>query len=1846
MRKGDKAIEIWDAIVILAVIVSILWIVGITHAGADDIIIDTEKGESRFTTDPNRVLPYEWWYVRDHDVFHTDAYAGNFWYTFCIPGMAEYKGIWQASLPHSGSYEVFVWLPDPDPFDPNMDEYEPPNVYLPTKMARYKVFHKAGVDTVTIDQSVNKGGFTSLGVFDFDTTAKVELVNNNVEYWRCIAFDAVKFVPQNQPDLIVDDIWIEPTEFGPGDTVDLRVRIKNIGDADAEGFALKRYIDDSYNAPPYGVEGLAAGWSATLPSSWTLIWPSDCNSHKVKVWIDADGVVPESNENNNVLSLSFSAKCVHDMAVTNVYTTPASPNVGESSTIYVTVKNEGTQQESSVPVKAFVDGSQVGSTQYVTLSASQSTTKSFSWTPSTAKTYSVKGEVGVVSGETDTADNSKTISVGVSVHDMAVTNLYTTPASPNVGESTTIHVTVKNEGSQQENSVPVKAYVDGVQKGSTQYVTLSTYQSTTKSFSWTPDTAKTYSVKGEVGIVSGETDTTDNSKTISVSTQSPAKPVLVSPLEITPEKETYYIGDTLTAEFTIKNIGDVPITLDKLLVGGRFNNGKLPNGEFPDFTFQSTTLQPNVSHQYTGTLELTHPGIYQFFIAYYIENPTPEEKKLLDENNWNTCVDLGEGLTDEDRTEDIAVLEKTKLTAILGGPYQSDVNQRILFHGSATGGTPPYSFEWTFYDTDKVEKVTDQYANYTWSTAGTYHAELRVKDSTGSGSWSEPKGCDVHVFEPFTFVHLTDPHIDNDWAWIGDPQLFVTPNNCYRYSKAIFESTLHEVKEINPRFVLITGDMVEYNDDETLFNIYVDKIRQYFTSNGIRVYQVPGNHDRRNILLYSTNLNNYNRIIKPLNGPSPPEINALNDGYGDYYFDEGGYRFIGLDSGEDWSHIEAKISPEGSGLEYSQYNRLFESDLKDHPAKIIFMHHPVVNKGDDSAGADSIPNLCPEYGGNDMCIGAYRCWLIKDYCIPNDVRLVLSGHTHKSYLAYFADSDKPHLGTYFIQTPSATKDDGEFKHGYRVIELRKGKALPMIYTPTNKQPIPRFEGITACPVTFHVYDSKGRHTGLNASSGEVERNIPDSFYFGIYNISEKNESIRIVLYNTSESYRFEIVSNLTTKRQMQAELMTSPLSGSLNFTLEKQTNDSLTTISFINVSILENTTASVYVDPINPVEAYSTVKASSNYTMDIDLDGNGEIDERKEPDVINTDYAPTASILSPINNSLYLYGDEIAFNGTGTDLEDEILNNSSLLWLSSIDDLIGIGTELTTSNLSTGTHFIELMVNDSSDQTGMDNVTIIVIAPDLAIDTPNISFTNPYPIEGENIMINATIHNIGTANATNVTVQFFDGNPMNSTRIGANQTIASINIGENKSVSVVWNTTEEAGGNCIWVVVDPSDSIKEVDEGNNQANKSIFVSAPNRLHILKVQTDRAIYVENEAVLITCVVENASINISANVSADIENPDGIIDNITLMEGLIGNYNGLFMDTSLSGTYKITIYANQTGFIGDNESLSFEVLDTTPPASITNITNTTGSKWINWTWDNPSDPDFGYTLIYLNETWKTATSKGYYLVEGLNTSTEYEIETRTVDTEGNINETWVNQTARTSENEPPISSFTYTPEKAVVNQNITLNVSSSYDPDGQIVSFQLDFGDGGGAGGMWPVGMLEHAYLSAGNYTVNLTVTDDDGAVNSTSKVITVLELEEFIFDTGSSNNPYPSIMGNHTGTIKPNHTVIATKLYTYSCEGTGGHTEYAEIRNATWNATATWKGYRDDWHNITFDKTVVLLENKTYTYTIRTGSYPQIIHEQNYTTLDGSFINCTEFTDANGKKYDNWIPAIRLWRDTK
>jgi PKD repeat protein/pimeloyl-ACP methyl ester carboxylesterase len=104
-----------------------------------------------------------------------------------------------------------------------------------------------------------------------------------------------------------------------------------------------------------------------------------------------------------------------------------------------------------------------------------------------------------------------------------------------------------------------------------------------------------------------------------------------------------------------------------------------------------------------------------------------------------------------------------------------------------------------------------------------------------------------------------------------------------------------------------------------------------------------------------------------------------------------------------------------------------------------------------------------------------------------------------------------------------------------------------------------------------------------------------------------------------------------------------------------------------------------------------------------------------------------------------------------------------------------------------------------------------------------------------------------------------------------------------------------------------------------------------------------------------------------------------------------------------------------------------------------------------------------------------------------------------------------------NQPPVASFMYSPEKPLVGEQITFDASSSYDPDGTIVKYEWDFGDGNSAEGK----VVTHAYTEVGNYTVNLTVTDNDGLTNSLSKVVEVKPLVVKFLD---KENPSREVTG--------------------------------------------------------------------------------------------------------------------------
>jgi PKD repeat protein len=105
-----------------------------------------------------------------------------------------------------------------------------------------------------------------------------------------------------------------------------------------------------------------------------------------------------------------------------------------------------------------------------------------------------------------------------------------------------------------------------------------------------------------------------------------------------------------------------------------------------------------------------------------------------------------------------------------------------------------------------------------------------------------------------------------------------------------------------------------------------------------------------------------------------------------------------------------------------------------------------------------------------------------------------------------------------------------------------------------------------------------------------------------------------------------------------------------------------------------------------------------------------------------------------------------------------------------------------------------------------------------------------------------------------------------------------------------------------------------------------------------------------------------------------------------------------------------------------------------------------------------------------------------------------------------------------NLPPVASFTVSPQYAYVDDSVTFDASASYDPDGTIVEWGWEYGDGTGGGGE----VIAHPFNSSGTYTTTLTVWDDDGAMDTATATVVVLEVGEranwtfLVYDDGDNN----------------------------------------------------------------------------------------------------------------------------------
>ncbi|MDD5669695.1 MAG: S8 family serine peptidase, partial [Candidatus Omnitrophica bacterium] len=241
----------------------------------------------------------------------------------------------------------------------------------------------------------------------------------DAEYgWGIVdAYAALNYVPEVIHDVAVTGIVVV-SSCVQGDTVPVTVNAGNSGNYD-ETFTV--VLSDSTSGAEIGRQttSLPSKGSANLVFQWDTAG-AVIGDHTLKA--EAQAVSGESNTSNNTATSTITVKdAVHDVAITAI-NSPLEAGKGDSVSIPVTVKNQGAYAETTlITLTDITDNVSLGS-QTLALNVDASTSVLFNWNTSSASlgNHFFRADAGVVSGETNTDNNSMVTTVGTNVKQKAM----------------------------------------------------------------------------------------------------------------------------------------------------------------------------------------------------------------------------------------------------------------------------------------------------------------------------------------------------------------------------------------------------------------------------------------------------------------------------------------------------------------------------------------------------------------------------------------------------------------------------------------------------------------------------------------------------------------------------------------------------------------------------------------------------------------------------------------------------------------------------------------------------------------------------------------------------------------------------------------------------------------------------------------------------------------------------------------------------------------------------------------------------------------------------------------------------------------------------------------------------------------------------------------------------------------------------------------------------------------------------------------------------------------------------------------------------------------------------------
>jgi PKD repeat protein len=265
----------------------------------------------------------------------------------------------------------------------------------------------------------------------------------------------------------------------------------------------------------------------------------------------------------------------------------------------------------------------------------------------------------------------------------------------------------------------------------------------------------------------------------------------------------------------------------------------------------------------------------------------------------------------------------------------------------------------------------------------------------------------------------------------------------------------------------------------------------------------------------------------------------------------------------------------------------------------------------------------------------------------------------------------------------------------------------------------------------------------------------------------------------------------------------------------------------------------------------------------------------------------------------------------------------------------------------------------------------------------------------------------------------------------------------------------------------------------------------------------------------------------------------------------------------GTYNVTVTARDNDGLETTASMLLQVVDQPPRVCSYVYPNPTVVGYPTNFQDCSYDPD-GYIVSSVWDFGDGAQANGSYVTHAYATAATFVVRLTVTDNSGSV--ATQNQTVYVNVNQPPVARFAYSPSDPIAGQYVYFNGWTSYDPDGYIVLWTWDFGDGTNQTNYY--GDTYHYYPRGGRYTVTLTVTDNFYGKNSTSVslYVDIPPIASFTtdrdfgkvgtflrFDASASNDPDGRIVryewnfgdgGNFTaGGPIVSHVFAATGTYT-------------------------------------------------------------------------------------------------------